>query len=64
MQNIKTMISIKKNINLWRISYVENSINMSTVFNSGFIDDVEIVKNYFIKNNPHSNNINIIKANE
>ncbi len=64
MQNIKTMISIKKNINLWRISYVENTINMSTVFNSGFIDDVDIVKNYFIKNNPHSNNINIIKANE
>ena len=58
------MISIKKNINLWRISYVENTINMSTVFNSGFIDDVDIVKNYFIKNNPHSNNINIIKANE
>jgi len=54
-------IKLKTNINLWEISYNVDELSLSTHFNSGFIDDIDIVKEYFIKTNPKAINILIIK---
>ncbi len=43
---------IKTTINLWEISYTDNSLSLSTVFNSGFIDDINLVTHYFLLKNP------------
>ena len=40
---------MKKNINLWDISYKDDGLEISSVFNSGFIDDIDVVKAYIIK---------------
>ncbi len=46
-------VKIKQSVNLWEISYTDNSPPLTTVFNSGFIDDVYLVTNYFLLKNPH-----------
>lgn len=53
---------IKQHLNLWVIWYKDEDVIFSTVFNSGFIDDINIVKEYFIKNNPNYSEIKIEKA--
>ena len=55
-------MKIKTNINLWEIFYEEEQLQFSTVFNSGFIDDVDIIKEYFIKTNPKVSEITIKKV--
>ncbi len=55
-------MKIKTNINLWEISYKEEELQLSTVFNSGFVDDIDIIKEYFIKTNPKVSEITIKKV--
>ena len=55
-------MKIKTNINLWEIFYEEEQLQFSTVFNSGFIDDIDIIKEYFIKTNPKVSEITIKKV--
>ena len=57
-------MKIKTNINLWEILYEEEQLQLqfSTVFNSGFIDDIDIIKEYFIKTNPKVSEITIKKV--
>jgi len=45
-------IYIKTNINVWSITYKRDGVLFHTVFNSGFIDDMETVKECFMKTNP------------
>ena len=52
-------MKLKNNINLWTITYKEEELNLATVFNSGFINDIDIVRNYFILNNPVASEITI-----
>jgi len=56
-------IKLKQNINLWKISYKENSIELNTMFNSGFIDDVNIVSEFFKNSNPNAIDI-LIESNQ
>ncbi len=56
-------MELKTNINLWEISFKENSIHLSTIFNSGFIDDFCIVKEYFKTTYPNAEEIVIKKIN-
>ena len=44
-------MELKTNFNLWEIFYKENQIEFSTIFNSGFIDDINIKKVF--KQNPN-----------
>ena len=53
---------MKTNINLWEIFFEEEQLQFSTVFNSGFIDDIDIIKEYFIKTNPKVSEITIKKV--
>lgn len=55
-------MGLKTNINLWEISYKENQIQFSTIFNSGFINDINMVKEYFKKLNPTVDKMNIKKV--
>lgn len=53
---------IKQHLNLWVIFYKDRNLPFSTVFNSGFIEDINVVKEYFIKNNPNYSEIKIEKV--
>ena len=55
-------MELKTNFNLWEIFYKENQIEFSTIFNSGFIDDINIVEEYFTKSNPTVSEITIKKV--
>jgi len=55
-------MKLKININLWEISYKEEQLQLSTIFNSGFIDDIKMVKEYFIKTNTKASEIIIKKV--
>ncbi len=55
-------MKLKTNINLWEISYKEGQLRLSTIFNSGFIDDIDIVKEYFTKTNSKVSEITIKKV--
>ena len=60
--NIKTdNMKLKTSLNFWEISFKEESLQLSTIFNSGFIDDINIVKEFFIKTNPNASEITINK---
>ena len=54
-------MNFKTSINMWNILYKEGSVELSTMFNSGMIDDVEIIKSYFMKNNPKVQKVIVIK---
>ena len=56
---------LKKNINLWEITYIklENDIMLKEIFNSGMIDDIEIIRKYFLEKNPTLFRFDIKKLN-
>ena len=55
-------MELKTNFNLWEIFYKENKLQFSTIFNSGFIDDINIVEEYFRKSNSNASEIIIKKV--
>ena len=55
-------MKLKTNFNLWEISYKEGQLQFSTIFNSGFIDDINIVEVYFTKSNSNASEITIKKV--
>lgn len=55
-------MKLKTNINLWEIFYKEQNLQLSTIFNSGFIDDINIIKEYFTKTTPNASEITIKKV--
>lgn len=52
---------LKQNkFHLWKITYIENiKQKITTLFNSGLIDDANVVKNYFISQYPELKNVEI-----
>jgi hypothetical protein len=54
-------IKLKTNINLWSIIFNVEGARFETIFNSGFIDDIDIVEEYFTRVNLTYYNIKIKK---
>lgn len=52
-------MKLKTNINSWDIFFKENKMQFSTCFNSGFIDDIDVVKKYFKKIHPNAKEVTI-----
>lgn len=58
-------MKLKTEINLWSVEFIDTTyhltITLKSVFNSGFIDDVDTIKAYFNANNDKYQLINIEK---
>lgn len=54
-------MKLKTNINVWEISYKVDDLPISTIFNSGFIDDISIIEEYVRKSNSDLTEIRIKK---
>ena len=44
-------MKLKNSCNYWCIIYERGPLKFSTIFNSGFIDDIDMVRIYFGRNN-------------
>lgn len=54
-------IKLKQSINYWNVSYKKNELTLSTVFNSEFINNIDVVKLFIVKTNPDVLEIKISK---
>jgi hypothetical protein len=56
------MVKLKNSVNYWEIFFKIDVLECSTILNSGFIDDIDIILKYFIKKNPKASSITIKKC--